>query len=170
MQRASTHSALRMILTIVGLNGLVIVAWMILQDIVGPAGRLSAGSTESPARLRADWPGSAGMWLDWLVMLTIFGALLVIAAWRIWGTVGKSAPSGESLEDASIPHGEGSQPEGSMRPPRRSPTHVEAHAWRLSPSSGRAARPRGTALSVNRMTGRTARSKGSRVASTHPAP
>ena len=132
MQRASTHSALRMILTIVGLNGLVIVAWMILQDIVGPAGPLSAESPESPARLRADWPVSAGMWLDWLVMLAIFGALLVIAAWRIWGPVGTSAPSGESLEDASIPHGEdvGSQPEGSMSPPRRSSRHVEAYASR----------------------------------------
>jgi hypothetical protein len=41
--------------------------------------------------------------LDWLVMLAIFGTLLVIAAWRVWGPIGTSAPSGDSLEDASIP-------------------------------------------------------------------
>lgn len=113
MQRASSHSTLRMILTIVGLNGLVIVAWMILQDIVGPADPLISGSAESPARPRADWPGSPGMWLDWLVMLAIFGALLVIAAWRIWGPMGTSAPSGDSLEGASNPYyaDVGSRPE-----------------------------------------------------------
>jgi hypothetical protein len=103
MQRASTHSALRVTLTIVGLNGLVMVAWMILQDIVGPAGPLISGSPEGPARPRADSPGSPGLWLDWLVMLAIFGTLLVIAAWRVWGPIGTSAPSGDSLEDASIP-------------------------------------------------------------------
>ena len=102
MRRASTHSALRMILTIVGLNGLVMVAWIILHDIVGPAGPLNAGSPERPAQLRAVWTGSPGMWLDWLVMLAIFGTLLVIAAWRVLGPIGTSAPSGDSLEDASI--------------------------------------------------------------------
>ena len=113
MQRASSHSTLRMILTIVGLNGLVMVTWMILPDIVGPSGPLSAGTPESPVRPRADWPVSPGIWLDWLVMLAIFGALLVIAAWRIWGPMGTSAPSGDSVEDASIPNYEdvGSQPE-----------------------------------------------------------
>jgi len=172
MQGASTHGALRIILTIVGLNGLVVVVWLLLRDIVGPAGSLRAGSPESPPRLRADWPGSAGMWFDWLVMLAIFGAFLVIAARRIWGPVGTSAPSSDSLEDASIPDDEdvGSQPEGSMSPPRRSSRHDEAYALPLPPSSDRAARPRGAALSACRMTGRTARSKRSRVASTHSSP
>jgi hypothetical protein len=113
MQRARSLGASRMITTIVGLNGLVMVAWTILRDIVGPSGLLSAGTPESPARPHADWPGSAGMWLDWLVMLAIFSALLVIAAWRIRGPIGTSAPSVDSLEDASIPDYEdaGSQPE-----------------------------------------------------------
>jgi len=172
MHRASTHSALRMILTIVGLNGLVMVTWMILQDIVGPAGPLSAGSPESPARPRADWPGSPGMLLDWLVMLAIFGALLVIAAWRIWGPIGTSAPSGDSLEDASILDDEdvGWRPGGPTSPPRRPCRHVEAHASRLSPSSVRAARLRGPTLSDCQMTGRTARSKRFRVASAQLSP
>lgn len=102
MEGARTHGALRIILTIVGLNGLVMVAWMILQDIVGPAGPLGAGSPESLSRLPADWPESPGMWFDWLVILAVFGAFLVIAAWRIWGPIGTSAPSVESLEDASM--------------------------------------------------------------------
>lgn len=100
MREATTHGAMRIILTIVGLNGLVMAAWILLQDIVGPAGPLSAGSPESPARPRGDWPGSPGIWLDWLVMLALFGAVLVIAAWRIWGPIGTSAPSGDFLEDA----------------------------------------------------------------------
>ncbi len=131
MQRASTHSAVRMILAIVGLNGVVIVAWMILQDIVGSAGSLSAGSPESPARLRADLPGAAGMWLDWLAMLAIVGALLVIAAWRIRGPIETSASSGNRPEDASTPDDDvGLQPAGSMRPPGVSSRHVEVYVSR----------------------------------------
>jgi hypothetical protein len=72
--------------------------------------------------------------LDWLVLLATFGVLLVIAARRIWGPVGTSAPSGEPLEDASIPHGEGvgSPPEGPMRPPRMLSRRGDAYASRLS--------------------------------------
>jgi hypothetical protein len=115
------HSALRVISAIVGLNGLVVVVWLSLQNTVGRFGSLGGGSLQGPARLRTDWPGPTGMWFDWLVMLAIFGALLVTAAWRIWGPIRTSAPSGDSLEDASIPDDEetGSRPEGSMRPPIR---------------------------------------------------
>ena len=102
MQGAKTHGTLRIILTIVGLNGLVVAVWLFLQDGIRPVGRLSTGLPEGLPRLRADWPGIAGMWFDWLVMLAIFGALAVIAAWRIRGPVGMSAPSGDSLKDAAI--------------------------------------------------------------------
>lgn len=132
MQGARAHSALRIISTIVGLNSLVVVVWLRLRNMVGLAGPLNAGSLQSPARLRPDWPGPPGMWFDWLVMLSIFGALLVIAAWRIWGPIRTSAPSGDSLEDASMSDDEdvGSQPDGSMRPPRSSSRHVAAYASR----------------------------------------
>jgi hypothetical protein len=103
MQGARAHGAFRIISTIVGLNGLVLAVWLIVRDIVGPAGPLSAGSPASLPRLRADWPGATGMWLDWLVMLAIFGALLIITAWRIRGPGGTSAPSGDFLDAASIP-------------------------------------------------------------------
>jgi hypothetical protein len=99
-------------LTIVGLNALVMLAWTIVQDIVGPAGPLSTGSPARPARPWADWPESLSMWLDWLTMLAISGALLAVAAWRIWGPIGTSPPPVDALEDASsADEGEiGSQP------------------------------------------------------------
>jgi hypothetical protein len=91
MSETKRHGIVRIILTIVGLNGLVVAAWLALLYAIGTnAMRPRTGSLSLP-RFDVDWPGSMGIAFSWMVMLALLGILLAIAAWRVHGR--SQAPS-----------------------------------------------------------------------------
>jgi hypothetical protein len=131
MRGARTHGVLRIILTTIGLNGLVVLVWLLMQNALVPSSAMSSGSSAGPPQLRADWIEAAGAWFDVLSLAAIFGILLGIAAWRIWGPVRMSAPGGGGVEGAPVADDNlGSQPGDRPAPPA---THVGTA--RLTPRS-----------------------------------
>jgi hypothetical protein len=107
MSGPRTHGLMRIVLTTIGLNGLVVVAWLMLQGMMGPRSMPSYGAWDGAPLVRLDWPWSVRATVDWLVMLTLLGALIATAALRLFGLMGRSGsannPADEALP-ASIPH------------------------------------------------------------------
>ena len=98
-----TDGLIRIVLTTIGLNGLVVGAWLMLQGMLGPRPMPSYGSWDGVPLLRVDWPWSVRATVDWLVMLTLLGALIATAALRLSGLMGRSGSANKPADETLPP-------------------------------------------------------------------
>jgi len=103
MSGPRAHGLTRIVLTAIGLNGVVLGAWLVVQGMMGPRSVPSYGTSGGAPLLGADWSWGAWALVDWLVMLALSSILIATAALRLSGLMGEPDSTNDSADELQPP-------------------------------------------------------------------
>jgi hypothetical protein len=90
MCEPKTHGPIRIGLTIIGLNGLVMGVWLVMNGTLDSRALQSYVRSAEAVVLGVNWPWSVQAMVEWLALFVLSGVLFATAALRVAGLTARS--------------------------------------------------------------------------------